>query len=325
VKHVLAFGRGVKGDRITVDPKHIADEIRHIISETFPKSVEFDFYSAPQLRTITGDPTQLHQVLLNLCVNARDAMPGGGKLSLRMENVQFDRLVSGMNLDAKPGPYVMITVTDTGTGIPAEIVDRIFDPFFTTKEHGKGTGLGLSTTLAIVKSHGGFIDFTSTPGRGTCFKVYFPASPAPDTAPLPTKEQSGLPRGNGELILFVDDEPTIRDLARNVLQRFGYCVLTATDGLEAVSCYQSRLQKIAAVITDMTMPNQDGPTTIAALKAINPQARIIASSGMLSDSERSTIEAAGVRHFISKPYTAESLLQTLRDALQKEPCPPAAK
>ena len=177
VKQVLAFGRGMEGERIAVHPKHIAREIKQIIHETFPKSVEFEFHSPPDLWTITGDPTQLHQVLLNLCVNARDAMPKGGKLSLHMENMMFDETYAGMNLEARPGPYVLIKVTDTGRGIPKEIQDRIFDPFFTTKEPGKGTGLGLSTTLAIVKSHGGFINCYSEPGKGTLFKVYLPANP----------------------------------------------------------------------------------------------------------------------------------------------------
>jgi PAS domain S-box-containing protein len=319
VKHVLAFGRGVKGDRIAVDPKHIAGEIRHIVEETFPKSVEFDFYSATGLWIVTGDPTQLHQVMLNLCVNARDAMPSGGKLSLRMENVRFDQLPPGMNLDAKIGPYVMITVTDTGTGIPKEIQDRIFDPFFTTKDPGNGTGLGLATTLAIVKSHGGFIDFTSEPGRGTCFKVYFPANTTPDTNEKETQEQSRMPHGNGELVLFVDDEAPIRKLAQSVLKRFGYRVLTAANGLQAIFLYQTQPQDIAVVITDMIMPDQDGPTTIAALKAINPKVKIIASSGMVTDNERINIEDAGVRHFIPKPYTTETLLHTLRDILKETP------
>src|SRR5208283_4600420 len=193
VKQVLAFGRGVTGERVIVQPKHIAREIKHIINETFPKSVEFEFHSAADPWTIVGDPTQFHQVLLNLCVNARDAMPNGGKLSIHVKNVMFDEVYAGMNLEARPGPYVFIKVSDTGTGIPKEIQEKIFDPFFTTKEPGKGTGLGLSTTLAIVKIHGGFINCYSETGRGSVFKVYLPANSATPAVEDAAARPSRLP------------------------------------------------------------------------------------------------------------------------------------
>ncbi|MGO8838083.1 MAG: PAS domain S-box protein [Limisphaerales bacterium] len=317
VKQVLAFGRGMEGERIAVNPKHIAREIEQIIHETFPKSVAFELHSAPDLWTITGDPTQLHQVLLNLCVNARDAMPGGGQLSLRLENTKVDETYAGMNLEARPGPYVVITVADTGTGIPKEIQERIFDPFFTTKEPGKGTGLGLSTTLAIIKSHGGFINCYSEPAKGTVFRVYFPAN----TTPMPTEktgaEQSKLPRGHNELVLVVDDEEPIRQVAQRTLERFGYRVLLAADGAEAVSLYKSRQREIDVVITDMAMPVMDGPATILALKAINPHVKLVSSSGMTADGGLDKVKEIGVRHFIPKPYTAETMLHKLDEVLHE--------
>ncbi len=315
VKQVLAFGRGMEGERIVVQPKHIAREIKHLVNETFPKSVAFELHSAPGLWTITGDPTQLHQILLNLCVNARDAMPNGGKLSLHLENVVLDEAYVSMNLEAQSGPHVCLTVDDTGTGMPKEIQERIFDPFFTTKEPGKGTGLGLSTTLAIVKSHGGFIHCYSEPDKGSTFKVYLPANSTPAVVENVVAGETKLPRGHNNLVLVVDDEEPIRKLAQKALERYGYRVLLAADGNEALSLYKPRQNEIDAVITDMVMPNMDGPATIAALKALNPNIKIIGSSGLALDGYEAAANKAGVRHFIPKPYTAETMLLTLNDLL----------
>jgi PAS domain S-box-containing protein len=317
VKQVLAFGRGVEGERAVVQPKHIAHEIKQIVHETFPKSMEFEFHAAPELWSIIGDPTQLHQVLLNLCVNARDAMPKGGKLSIHMENVVLDETYAAMNLEAKTGAYVLIRVTDTGTGIPKEIQERIFDPFFTTKEEGKGTGLGLSTTLAIVKSHGGFISCYSEPDKGAVFKVYLPASTA--AAERTAAKPAQLSRGHQELILVVDDEEPIRKVAQTTLERFGYRVLLAANGAEAMALFKSRQPEIAAVIMDMAMPVMDGAATIAAIKKINPAVKFISSSGLSSDGGVMEMRETGVKHFIPKPYTAETMLQTLHDILHEKP------
>ena len=315
VKQVLAFGRGVEGERIVVQPKHIAREIKQMINETFPKSVAFELRSAPDLWTVTGDPTQLHQILLNLCVNARDAMPNGGKLSLHMENVMLDEAYASTNLEARPGPHVCLTVNDTGTGIPKEIQEKIFDPFFTTKEPGKGTGLGLSTTLAIVKSHGGFINCCSETGKGATFKVYLPANSTLAGAEKVMAGEARLPRGHNELVLVVDDEEPIRELAQKVLERFGYRALLAANGTEAISLYQPRRSEIDVVITDLVMPGMDGPATIAALKAVNPEIKIVGSSGLAPDGYEVEAAKVGVRHFIPKPYTAETMLLTLHDVL----------
>jgi PAS domain S-box-containing protein len=315
VKQVLAFGRGVEGERIMVYPAHVVREIKQIVHETFPKSVEFEFNSPADLWTIIGDPTQLHQVLLNLCINARDAMPNGGKLSIHMENVTFDETYAGMELESKPGPYVAISVADNGMGIPKEIRDKIFDPFFSTKAPGKGTGLGLSTTLAIVKSHGGFIQCNSEPGKGTTFKVYFPANNIPVVAEKLSADESQLPRGHNELVLVVDDEEPIRILVKTALERFGYRVLLAADGVEAVSLYRSHQKEIDVVITDIVMPIMDGITTIDVLKNINPDVRIVTSSGLASNGGMARARNAGAKCFIPKPYTAETMLNTLYEVL----------
>jgi PAS domain S-box-containing protein len=316
VRQVLTFARGVDGQRIPINPIHLLNEIQNIIRDTFPKNINFSFNHSRDLWTVTGDPTQLHQVFTNLCVNARDAMPEGGSLKVTMENAVLDDVYAGMNPDCKPGTYVVVTVTDTGTGIPPAVRERIFEPFFTTKEIGKGTGLGLSTTIAIVKSHGGFINLYSEMGKGTTFKVYLPADTTQQTVEATAVAQTQFPRGNGELILVVDDEESIRRVALKTLERFGYHVLLAANGAEAVSLYAQQRKKIAVVLTDMAMPIMDGPATIIALKAMNPDVKIIGSSGLAANGGVAKAMDAGVKHFIPKPYTAEAMLKTIAKVIR---------
>jgi PAS domain S-box-containing protein len=315
VKQVLSFARGVEGERVVVNPKHLVDDLLKVLRDTFPRSVAVRFTHARDLWTVTGDATQIHQVFLNLCVNARDAMPNGGRLSIHMENIVLDDTYSGMNIDSRPGAYVVVSVEDTGTGIPLDIQGRVFEPFFTTKETGKGTGLGLSTTIAIVKSHNGFIHLYSEPGNGTKFKVYLPANTSDRAADEVAIAQSRLPRGTGELVLIVDDEESIRSIAQGTLERFGYRVLLARNGAEAVAAYVQHQGDIAVVLTDMAMPVMDGPATIVALKAINPAVKIIGSSGLASDGDVAKAVGAGVLYFVPKPYTAETILKTLQKIL----------
>jgi PAS domain S-box-containing protein len=317
IKQVLSFAKGgVEGQKTMLQPQHLIKEIIRVLEETLPKNIALKQSLSPDQATINGDPTQLQQVLMNLCVNARDAMPDGGTLTITTEIVHFDEHYARLNPDARPGPYVLITVSDTGVGIPADILNRIFDPFFTTKEQGKGTGLGLSTVQGIVRGHGGFINIYSEQGRGTQFRVYLPANVSPQTAQTPAAP-SALPTGHGETILVVDDEESIREITSTTLERFGYKVLVASEGAEAVALYVDHKDEIAAVITDMMMPYMDGPTTIRALMKINPEIRIVASSG-LADNER-TVEAArlGVKVFLPKPYTAEKLLVALDGVIGK--------
>jgi CheY-like chemotaxis protein len=263
---------------------------------------------------VEADATQLHQVLLNLCVNARDAMPNGGSLCISAENVLLDAQYAAMNIEAREGPHVRIDVADSGTGIAPAIIDKIFDPFFTTKEVGKGTGLGLSTTLAIVKSHGGFIRAYSDVGVGTRMRVYLPAMTAA-TAARNQDMTAALPRGNGETVMVVDDEASIRQITRQTLEAFGYSVILAADGSEAVSIFAKRGHDVALVITDLMMPIMDGVATIQVLRRLDPSVRVIAASGITANGNVARASDAGVRHFLPKPYTADTLLKIVRQVL----------
>jgi CheY-like chemotaxis protein len=314
VRQVLSFARGVEGEQVEVQVGHLVWEIEKISNETFLKSIRVRSDIATGLWTVQGDATQLHQVLLNLCVNARDAMPGGGTLTLTASNVLLDEHYSGMNADVGLGPYVVIQVEDTGTGMPPEVIDRIFEPFFTTKELGKGTGLGLSTSMAIVKSHGGFVRVYSEPGRGTKFQVYLPARTAASAAACAV-EKAAPELGNGELVLVVDDEAAVREITRETLEAHGYRTLLACDGADAAALYVLHQREIAVVLTDMMMPTMDGPTAIQVLKHMNPSLRIIATSGLNLNAMVAKAVHASVSHFIAKPYTAETLLKTLHEVL----------
>jgi len=318
VRQVLSFGRGMAGERVPIQPRHIVNEIVKIARETFPRSLAITAAVPKDLWTINADPTQLHQVLLNLAVNARDAMEEGGTLSIAAENVVLDEHYARLHIDAKPGRYVVLAVTDTGTGIPREILDKIFDPFFTTKPPGKGTGLGLSTVQSIVRGHGGFMNVYTEEGRGTAFRVYLPVIDA-EGAPAARAAHRTLPAGRGETILVVDDEPSIREITRGMLESNGYCALTASEGAEAVALFRLRSGEIAAVITDLMMPVMDGAATIRALRAIDPAVRIIASSGFGTESTVTGAAAIGAAFFLKKPYSSGTLLRTLDELLHRGP------
>ena len=310
IRQVLSFARGVEGEYITLQPRPLIKEIIKILTDTLPKNIEIEQAIASDLWNVRGDATQLHQVLMNLCVNARDAMPLGGKLRIEAENIEIDEHYARMNVEAKSGRYVRVTVVDTGIGISDQNLSKIFDPFFTTKEQGQGTGLGLSTVAGIVRSHNGFVNVYSEEGKGAQFKIYLPASDASQAQQVQTV-RADLPLGNSELILIVDDESAIRDIAKETLQAFGYRVITASDGAEAVALYAARKDEIRCVITDMLMPYMDGPATIRALSKLDPSVKIIATSGLKTNGKTAEAAQLGVKTFLQKPYTAEKLLKTL--------------
>jgi PAS domain S-box-containing protein len=314
VRQVLAFARGVESDHLPVSPRQLVREIANVIGETFPKSINLSVDVPSDVLTIVGDQTQLHQVLLNLCVNARDAMPDGGRVTVRAHNAVLDDGLARDNGAVRAGPHVVIMVTDTGTGIPPEIQGKIFDPFFTTKGVGKGTGLGLSSVATIVKSHSGFIRLDSRPGDGTTFKLYFPAaeSQLPSSASPFAAE---VPRGRGECILVVDDEASVRLISQHTLEMYGYRVLTASNGVEGVEIYGERRGEIALVITDMMMPVMAGAAMIKALMDINPAVRVIATSGLEANGSVAGAAGPGVMHFLPKPYSAHTMLHTVHWAL----------
>jgi nitrogen-specific signal transduction histidine kinase/ActR/RegA family two-component response regulator len=316
VRQVLTFARGIEGERVEVQPKHLLRELEGIIKDTFPKDIRLQLSATGIIWTILADPTQMHQVLLNLCLNARDAMPNGGTLSVSLKNSMIDEHYGVSNIDAKPGRYLNLCVTDTGTGIAPGNMERIFEPFFTTKDPNKGTGLGLSTVMGIVKSHGGFVNVYSELGHGTTFNVYFPASTSGAGALEASSSVDQLPRGNGELVLVVDDEPSVLTITNRTLQRFGYKTVTASDGADAVAIYAQRKGEIAIVVADMMMPVMDGAAMIKALTYMNPSVKILKVSGLTNGVGREEIARGRAGRFLAKPFTAETLLKTLRDILE---------
>ncbi len=313
VRQVLTFARGMSGDRIPVQLKHIIKDLVGVLTQTMPKSIKVTYDVDPELWMISADPTQIHQIMMNVCINARDAMPSGGSISIQASNIQIDENYARMNIDAVPGNYVLLQLNDTGTGMSPDVVERIFDPFFTTKDIGEGTGLGLSTALTIIKSHSGFISVYSEPGKGSRFSIYLPSAEAASEA-MPDVDESPS-RGNGEMILVVDDEDNIRNVAAATLDTFGYRSLTAVDGTDALAVYTQHRDEIAAVLTDMAMPYMDGMAVIRALKKMNPKIKVIAMSGLFNEKQVTELKKLDVDTLLEKPYTAESLLTTLRGLL----------
>jgi PAS domain S-box-containing protein len=314
IKQLLTFGRGMEGERVPVQLRALVSEMSGIIRETFHKNITTRRETPPDIWPVIGDATQLHQVLMNLCVNARDAMPDGGTLTLKLENNEFDEAFARMTPGAKAGRYVCLSVTDTGQGIAPEHLDKIYDPFFTTKELGKGTGLGLSTVLGIVQSHGGFIQVHSQPGRGTEFRAYLPASDASETQPAGKTDQP-LPQGGGELVLVVDDESGVRQVTRKLLERNGYRVIEASEGADGITQYVAHQKEVQVVVTDLAMPVMDGPAFIRVLRRMNPQIRVIAVTGYQSKSSLPADLGVPAEARLSKPFSGAILLQTLQRVL----------
>jgi PAS domain S-box-containing protein len=317
VNQVVAFARGVDGQRVLLQARYVIAEICGLIRETFPRSITLKTEQQQDLWTILGDATQLHQILLNLAVNARDAMPHGGTLTLAAENLLLDQAGASLRPGLEPGPHVLFRISDTGTGIPPEIAARIFDPFFTSKGPDKGSGLGLSTVLGIVKSHKGHVEFDSKIFHGTEFRVYLPAEPGVSRlAPVKPGQSEVLPKGSGELILIVDDEEAVRSVTQRILETNGYRTLLATQGAEAVACYVEKGYEISVVMTDLHMPDMDGVEAIAALREINPCVKIIVVTGAGSALGAPSAEEMAVQAYIKKPFDVAHLLVTLQNVLQ---------
>ena len=311
VQQILTFSRGAEGERSLVQVKHLIAEIKQIAQATFPKIIEIQTNVPPNLWMLKGNVTQLHQVLMNLAVNARDAMPDGGTLRISAENLTLTPDSVPRHLEAKEGNYLLIIVSDTGTGMTPEILDHIFEPFFTTKQVGQGTGLGLSTVLGLVKSHGGFIDVESQLGRGSQFRVFLPAV---ETTVTVAEEIEELPKGHGELILVVDDEFAIRTISQNILETYNYKVLTASDGSEALALYSQQQDEIEVVLIDLRMPLMNGQVVIRTLQKIKPQVKIIVMSGLVFPEIGSELKNSCLPYLV-KPYTTEALLTTIHQVL----------
>jgi PAS domain S-box-containing protein len=318
VRQVLSFARGEEGARVSVHIRYVAREVAAIVRSTFPRNITLQVDCASDLWLVHADPTQLNQILLNLCVNARDAMPEGGRLTLSARNVEVDAQFAALSHQGAPGPYVLVEVADTGTGIPREIIDKIFDPFFTTKERGKGTGLGLSTVLGIARAHGGFVNVYSEPGQGSVFKVYLPAATAPCDAPAGMLTESVPPfGGDGKTILLVEDEEIIREVTQHALELAGYQVIAANDGAQAFALFHANRSKIELILTDMMMPIMDGAALVAAIRRADSNVAVIAASGLNDHNNQIKAATAGITHFLCKPYTTADLLAAIRRALNQ--------
>jgi len=316
VRQILAFSHGVGGGHRLLQVKHVLRDIVAVMESTFPKNIAIEDFVERDLAPIKANATQIHQVVLNLCVNARDAMPQGGKLKLRAENCVLDAAAASGIEGARAGAFVVIEVEDTGTGITPGVLAHIWEPFFTTKEADKGTGLGLSTVRGIVKNHSGFVALRTAIGAGTSFRIFLPAAETVEngsSGPVPSRE---FPRGNDELVLVVDDEKYIRDIVATMLAKHGYRTLVAGDGAEAMVLFGEQAKAISLVISDLHMPNLDGGLLAAALKRINPEVKIILMSGGGGSGKQTPAHLKEFAvAFLPKPFNAESLLVRVRDVL----------
>jgi two-component system, NtrC family, sensor kinase len=319
VKQVLTFARGIEGKRLPIAPKELIREMEKIVSETFPRLIGLKYIVPSNLPLIEGDSTQLHQVLLNLSLNARDAMPDGGTLRFEVSEIEVDEHYASMTPGARSGSYVRFRVSDTGAGIPRHLLEKIFDPFFTTKPLGKGTGLGLSTAVGIIKSHEGFIDVQSEVGKGTTFDIFVPVALRSAASDAFEKEHAS-PAGNGELVLVVDDESAIRTVTQTVLAEHGYRTLAASDGAEALSIYARQRDRIAVVFTDMMMPFVDGVALCRALRKMDPNVRIIAATGSEDECKHDELVSLEIGPILNKPFTTGALLSRLNQSLTDSPC-----
>ncbi len=318
VRQILNFAQGVGGELRQVHLKHLVRDIATVVRETFPRNITYEEHVGTALWPVMANPTQVHQVLLNLCVNARDAMPRGGSLRVRAENLVLNDETARQHDGASAGPWVVLHVEDTGVGIVPDVLARIWEPFFTTKESGKGTGLGLSTVRGIVQTHHGFTTVQSTVGLGTTFRVYLPAAVGALGEPIASTPPT-LPRGQRELILVVDDEADIREIITTTLTRQGYRVLAARDGAEALTLFTQRGREIRVMITDLNMPRLDGSAVASVVRRLNPAVRIIAASGLGSDGKPGTPAPSFADAFLAKPFSVETLLDSLHRVIHLAP------
>ena len=315
IRQLLTFGRGTAGTQVGVQVRLLVKDMVHLIEETFPRRIELEHTAPPTLWTVTANTTQLHQVLLNLCVNARDAMPEGGKLTIVAENIELSEESAKSIPQAKAGLYVVLSVADTGEGIPPAIINRIFDAFFTTKPVGKGTGLGLASVLGIAKSHGGFVTVASKPGEGTVFKVYLPADQQAVAAHTEAPVDK-LPRGQGEMILLAEDEAKVRETTKEILELHNYRVITAANGEEAVRLFVDHRETIKVVVTDVDMPLMGGVELIRSIRILERETLFLVMSGSVHADNEAKLARLGVSEIIAKPCDPARLLNALQSTFQ---------
>ena len=315
-QQLLTFSQKVESKLRPVDLNHDVKQVEKLLKRTIPKMIRIELHLADKLSTINADPAQMEQVMMNFGVNARDAMPEGGKLVIETENITLDEEYCKKHFGATPGDYVLLTISDTGHGMDKETLEHIFDPFYTTKETGKGTGLGLAMVYGIVKSHNGYIMCYSEPGEGTAFKIYMPA--IEQEAELEELKEEKMPNGGTETILLVDDEENIRELGENTITKFGYKVITAPDGESALELYREKKNKIDLIILDLIMPGMSGRKCLEKLLKINPQTRVLIASGYSVNGPTKEALEAGAKGFIGKPYDIKRMLKAIRETLDKD-------
>jgi PAS domain S-box-containing protein len=328
VRQILTFARKSEVHPEAIDVNKAILDLSRMIQETFPRTVEIVLDLGDRIPIVLMDNTQLHQALLNLCINARDAMMEprdgrvpGGKLTIRT------LLVDGAVLSSREGAdpslkYVEISVADQGMGMSDATIQRIFEPFFTTKELGRGTGLGLSLVYGVVKTHGGFVDVDSTLGEGTVFRLFFPVSGSVPSGEARPPEGEISPRGSGEGVLIVEDEPTLLELLESAFHDKGYRVFLAADGLEGIKAYRDHMGEIAIVVTDFGLPRADGGVLLSSLKSLNPSVKVVVASGFFEPHIRSQLTNNGARALVSKPYGLAELLAIVRKVIEgTEPSP----
>lgn len=315
VGQVQTFARGDEGRRIRLQPQPLIEQVRDLLKDTLPDAVHLQVDVSENVWSVWGDPAQLHQVVYHLCINARDAVGDSGTIRVKAYNVEVSEALAAANLESTQGPHLCIEVSDNGEGIPRQIIDKIFDPFFTTRAQGKGTGLGLSTSLAIVRRHGGFIRVQSEPGVRTVMQVYLPADPVLDVS-VRSDEEPQFQKGNGEMVLIVDDEESLRRLTQQTLDAFGYRTRVAMDGEQAIAIFSKHCNEINLVLTDMMMPGMDGSQLIRRLMEIDPEVCVVATSGISSQDQVASGCGSAVKAFLPKPCTTENLLTCLRNVFQ---------
>jgi PAS domain S-box-containing protein len=312
-RQILTFSRKTESQKSVLDLNGEIDRMRDLLTHTLSRTVSVEIELPDEAMTVSADPSQIEQVIMNLAVNARDAMPEGGTLRISTRRESLDETFCQTHPDARPGDHVTLEVTDTGTGMSPETLEHVFEPFFTTKETGRGTGLGLSVVYGIVRSHDGLITCQSREGRGTTFLIRLPA--APRRSLRAGVEPEELPRGGDETILVVDDEQYIRRVSEQTLTEFGYRVATARDGVQAVEALRDGEKRIDLVLLDMVMPRRGGPRTLEKILEIEPAMKVVIACGHSVTWDQEDARRAGARAMIRKPYDAQDLLGTVRRTL----------
>ncbi len=319
-KQLLTFARKVEVVTESVRMEEVIDELVVFLKGTFPEKIVFRVEIGPDIPAISADSNQIHQALLNLCLNARDAIPNSGTINIVVKNVG-PGILKGHSREAEAGRYVQVAVSDTGSGMDSETLSHIFEPFFTTKANGRGTGLGLSVVFGIMKAHNGFIDVESKAGMGTSFSLYFPALPQPAEVPPRKKVRTEIPKGHGELILVIEDEEPLRDFLKTVLEESGYRVILESDGIKGLQTYREEMDEINLVLLDMGLPRMSGNEVLEELVLLNAHVKVISASGYIEPEVKSGAFDIGALDFLPKPYMIEDLLVKIHDVLQAGSAP----